>query len=149
MGRCEVLRDGGDLLILAVGALVYPALEAARSLAGLGVDATVVNARFIKPLDGPRLLPLMARIRRVLTLEENVLAGGFGSAVLELLHDGTGIPGEVEVLRLGIPDVFVEHGSQRELRAKYSLDPEGIVQAVLQWMARPALRSMERKGGRG
>lgn len=149
LGRCEVLREGDDLLMLAVGSMVYPALEAARSLAGLGVEATVVNARFIKPLDGARLLPLMARIRRVLTLEENVLAGGFGSAVLELLHDQSGTLREVEVLRLGIPDAFVEHGSQQELRAKYSLDPHGVVQVALQWMARPALRSVERKGGRG
>ncbi len=149
LGLCEVLREGQDLLILAVGSMVYPALEAARSLAGLGVDATVVNVRFIKPLDEARLLPLMARIRRVLTIEENVLAGGFGSAVLELLHDQRGAFKEVEVLRLGIPDAFVEHGSQQELRAKYSLDPDGIVHVVLQWMARPALRSVERKGGRG
>ena len=87
IGKAEVLREGQDLLILALGASVYPALEAAKELEKQGFSATVVNARFVKPLDEPLILSLAAQHGRVLTVEENVVAGGFGSAVLELLAD--------------------------------------------------------------
>ncbi len=92
IGKAEVLREGEDLLILALGASVYPALAAAEQLAVRGFSATVVNARFVKPLDENLILTLAAKHGRVLTVEENVLAGGFGSAILELLadHDLTG-----------------------------------------------------------
>ena len=149
VGRCEVLREGEDLLILAVGSSVYPGLEAAGMLAEQGIEATVVNARFIKPLDEERILPLIQKMKRVLTLEENVLAGGFGSAVLELIHDSPRPLTGVEVRRVGIPDVFVEHGPQEELRAQYGLSASSIVQNVLQWMGRPALISVLRKGALG
>lgn len=129
IGQAEVLTEGDDLLILAVGATVHPALAAAQELAQQGFRATVVNARFIKPLDQRTILTLAASCGRVLTVEENVVAGGFGSAVLELLADQglTGIP----VKRLGVGDVFVEHGSQKILRRKYSLDAPGILEQAL------------------
>jgi len=136
LGRAEVLREGEDLLILALGASVYPALAAADELARQGAGATVVNARFIKPLDEALILSLAAKHGRVLTVEENVLAGGFGSAVLELLAD-RGLAG-VTVKRLGIPDVFVEHGSQDILRQKYDLDASGILKNALAILERPA-----------
>jgi 1-deoxy-D-xylulose-5-phosphate synthase len=140
-----VLREGDDLLMLAVGSTVYPALEAADVLSREGIDATVVNARFIKPLDEERLLPLILRIRKVITVEENVLAGGFGSGILEMVHDCTDGASEVEVKRIGIPDGFVEHGTTEELRSRYGLDAQGIVQTARQWLERPAVMPMHRQ----
>ncbi len=136
IGKAEVLREGEDLLILALGASVYPALAAADELAQQGASATVVNARFIKPLDEPLILSLAAKHGRVLTVEENILAGGFGSAVLELLADHNLFG--VTVKRLGIPDVFVEHGSQEILRKKYELDTPGILKNALAILEQPA-----------
>jgi 1-deoxy-D-xylulose-5-phosphate synthase len=136
LGQAEVLKEGDDLLILALGASVYPALDAAAQLDQQGLKATVVNARFVKPLDENLILTLAARIGRVLTVEENVVAGGFGSAVLELLAD-KGLT-EVAVKRLGIPDVFVEHGSPAILRQKYGLDAAGILESALEILGKPA-----------
>jgi 1-deoxy-D-xylulose-5-phosphate synthase len=136
LGQAEVLKEGDDLLILALGASVYPALDAAAQLDQQGLKDSVVNARFVKPLDENLILTLAARIGRVLTVEENVVAGGFGSAVLELLAD-KGLT-EVAVKRLGIPDVFVEHGSPAILRQKYGLDAAGILESALEILGKPA-----------
>ncbi len=136
IGKAEVLREGEDLLILALGASVYPALEAAQELDKQGYSATVVNARFVKPLDEQLILTLAAKHGRVLTVEENVVAGGFGSAVLELLAD-QGLFG-VTVKRLGIGDCFMEHGAQDILRKKYELDAAGILKNALTILAQPA-----------
>jgi len=136
IGKAEVLREGQDLLILALGASVYPALEAAKELEKQGFGATVVNARFIKPLDENLILSLAAQHGRVLTVEENVVAGGFGSAILELLADRDLFG--VTVKRLGIPDIFVEHGTQDILRKKYGLDAAGILQGALAILSQPA-----------
>jgi 1-deoxy-D-xylulose-5-phosphate synthase len=135
IGKAEVVREGEDLLILAIGASVYPSLKAADELEKQGYQATVVNARFVKPLDESLILNLAARRGRVLTVEENVLHGGFGSAVAELLLDrGLLVP----VKRLGIPDVFVEHGAPSILREKYGLDAKGIAQSALELLEQPA-----------
>jgi 1-deoxy-D-xylulose-5-phosphate synthase len=136
IGKAEVLKEGEDLLILALGTSVYHALEAARQLEERGFKATVVNARFVKPLDEQLILTLAARHGRVLTVEENVAQGGFGSAVLELLSDHhlTGVP----VKRLAIPDIFMEHGSPDILRQKYGLDAAGILQGALELLEQPA-----------
>lgn len=138
IGRAEVLRQGGDLSIVAIGATVHPALEAAELLAAEGIRCTIVNSRFIKPLDEERILACAEETPALLTVEENVLQGGFGSAVLEVLQrHGCTVPARA----LGIPDTFVEHGSQAFLRAKYGLDREGIVKAaktLLQDLARRA-----------
>ncbi len=136
VGKAEILREGEDLLILAVGASVYPALAAAESLEKRGFSVTVVNARFIKPLDENLILTLAASHGRVLTVEENIAAGGFGSAVLELLADRD-LHG-VAVKRLAIPDTFVEHGSQKVLRQKYGLDADGIVKHALELLEQQA-----------
>ncbi|MCL4502287.1 MAG: 1-deoxy-D-xylulose-5-phosphate synthase [Deltaproteobacteria bacterium] len=135
IGQAEVLREGEDLLILALGASVYPSLAAAEKLEEHGFSATVVNARFVKPLDENLILTLAAKHGRVLTVEENVLAGGFGSSILELLADH-GLA--VSVKRLGIPDIFVEHGSPAILRHKYGLDAEGILQGARAALEQPA-----------
>jgi len=129
IGKWEIIRYGNDVAILAIGAMVAPALEAARKLAASGVEATVVNARFAKPLDSELAIDLTSRIKRLVTVEENTLNGGFGSSVARSLHD-SGIH-DIQVKNMGIPDEFVEQGSQAILRAKYGLDAEGIAQQVL------------------
>jgi 1-deoxy-D-xylulose-5-phosphate synthase len=136
IGKAEVLREGEDLLILALGASVYPALDAAKELDKQGFSATVVNARFVKPLDEHLILTLAAKHGRVLTVEENVLAGGFGSAVLELLADRNLFG--ITMKRQGIPDVFVEHGTQDILRKKYGIDAAGILKSALNLLEQPA-----------
>jgi 1-deoxy-D-xylulose-5-phosphate synthase len=133
IGRGEVLSEGTDLAILAIGATVYPALAAARRLALENVSVRVVNTRFVKPLDTELIVETANRVGQILTVEENVLQGGFGSAVLELLSE-QGITG-VRLRRLGIPDEYVEHATQAELRAKYGLDEEGIFAAAKSLLA--------------
>ena len=135
VGKAEVLRTGKDVILLAIGSVVKDALEAASRLQEQGVAATVVNARFVKPLDAGLIVSLVAECRRLVTVEENALQGGFGSAVLELLEE-KGITG-IQIKRLGIPDVFVEHGAQDELRHKYGIDAEGIVRAAEELLRRP------------
>ena len=127
-GKAEIMRQGGDVAILAIGVTVYPALEAAERLKEEGIDACVVNCRFIKPLDKHMVCDVAKAHKKIITVEENVIAGGFGSAVLEALSEG-GIA-DVSVRRLGVNDVFVEHGSQGIIRKKYGLDAEGIAVAV-------------------
>jgi 1-deoxy-D-xylulose-5-phosphate synthase len=130
IGKGEILKEGNDILILAIGSTVYPALHAAERLEGSGIHAAVVNSRFLKPLDGDLICHWAEKTKKVLTVEENVLQGGFGSAVLELLHE-RGLF-SVQIRRLGIPDLFVEHGSQSLLRAKYGIDEDGIFRGVME-----------------
>jgi len=129
IGRGEILQEGDDVTILAVGVCVAPALEAAKLLGSRGIKSTVVNARFVKPLDTSLILNAVRRTKRVITVEENALIGGFGSAVEELL-ESSGIT-DLHLERIGLPDEFVPHGSQALLRAKYNLDAEGIAQRVI------------------
>lgn len=130
-GKAEVLRRGGDVAILAFGPPLYWGLEAAARLDAQGIQATVVNARFAKPLDEQLILELAARTGRLVTVEEHALAGGFGSAVLELLADH-GLAGSVRVQRVGLPDHFVEHGSAAQLLGKYGVTVESVEQAALE-----------------
>ncbi|MDD5127828.1 MAG: 1-deoxy-D-xylulose-5-phosphate synthase [Dehalococcoidales bacterium] len=129
LGKGELLKDGDDVAILAIGATVAPALAAAEELAGVGINASVANARFAKPLDAELITKLAKRVKRIVTVEENTLHGGFGSAVISLLHREN-IVG-TQVMSLGIPDEFVEQGTQEILRAKYRLDSCGITQQVM------------------
>ncbi len=128
LGKGEVLREGQDILILAIGTTVYPSLRAAERLAEAGIRAAVINSRFLKPLDANLLCDWAARTGKVLTVEENVLQGGFGSAVLELFQE-KGLF-QIRVKRLGIPDLFVEHGPQALLREKYGIDENGILKGA-------------------
>jgi len=128
VGKGEVLLEGDDLLILAIGSTVYPSLEAAHRLLEHGMRASVINCRFVKPLDGELICTHAERLGKVLTVEENVLDGGFGSAVLELFQERE--LSEVKVRRIGIPDRFVEHGPQETLRGKYGLNIEGIAEVA-------------------
>ena len=129
IGKSEVARYGEDVAILALGSMVAPAREAAEKLASRGIEATVVNARFAKPLDSSLISDLAGRIKRVVTVEENVLSGGFGSGVMRVLQE-SGIS-DVQAINIGIPDQFIEHGTQAFLRAKYGLDAEGIEKRTL------------------
>jgi 1-deoxy-D-xylulose-5-phosphate synthase len=130
IGKGEVIRQGEDVAILAIGTTVAPAVEAAQELSKNGIEATVVNARFAKPLDSELIVGLAGRVKRLVTVEENVLSGGFGNGVVELLQQ-SGI-GDVRVKSIGIPDEFVEQGAQAILRSKYSLDAGGIAKQVLE-----------------
>jgi len=123
------LRYGDDVAILALGFTVEPALEAARELSNKGVEAMVVNGRFTKPLDSKLITGIAQRVKYMVTTEENVLNGGFGSGVTSLLQQ-SGLS-DVRVKSLGIADEFVEHGSQAILREKYNLDARGIVRQTL------------------
>jgi len=132
VGRAEVLVEGKDITLLAVGNAVQAARRAAVMLKEQGVLATVINARFIKPLDEDCITRWASRTGRLITVEENMLAGGFGSAVLELLA-AKGMDG-IQVKCLGIEDKFLEHGSQSLLREKYGLQSENIVNQAMHMM---------------
>lgn len=129
IGKAEILRDGKDVALLALGNTVNQALSVAERLGGEGIQAMVINARFVKPLDRNLISSVASMIPRIITIEENALQGGFGSAVLEFLNKID--ISHVKVKRLGLPDVFVEQGNQNELRKMYGLDEDGIYTAVL------------------
>ncbi|MEW6519602.1 MAG: 1-deoxy-D-xylulose-5-phosphate synthase [Thermodesulfobacteriota bacterium] len=129
-GKGELLREGGDVLLLPVGNRVYPALEAAEGLHKIGISAAVINPRFINPLDGDLITEWAVRTGKVVTVEDNVKKGGFGSAVLELLAR-RGIPG-IAVRILGIADRFIEHGSQEILRHNNKIDAPAIINSALE-----------------
>jgi len=134
IGMAEVVREGNDGVLIALGSMVYPAMEAAANLSEKGCNLTVINARFVKPLDSVLLCNLAQRFGRLVTIEENVLQGGFGTAVLELLEE-QGIHG-VSVLRIGYPDVYIDQGEQHELRAIHGLDRDGIARSVESFLQR-------------
>ena len=128
IGKSEVVREGEDVLVIAIGNRVYPALEAAQTLADSGISATVLNARFVKPLDTATILPLAESIGKVITIEDGVVMGGFGSAVLEAIAEA-GIA-NMQVTNLGIPDEFIEHGETQQLYALCQCDATAIVRAA-------------------
>lgn len=127
LGKAEVLTEGQDVLILAIGRSVNDAIEAHDLLKQKGIFSTVVNARFVKPLDVALFTELAKKIPRVITVEENMRQGGFGSAVMECLSDEDIV---CRIRRIGIRDTFVEHGSQKILRQKYHVDTTAIVEAA-------------------
>ncbi|MBL7165361.1 MAG: 1-deoxy-D-xylulose-5-phosphate synthase [Dehalococcoidales bacterium] len=129
IGKGEVLKDGDDIAIVAIGSMVAPAMKAAEKLAASGIEAAVINARFAKPLDSKLLIDVAGRVKRVITVEENVLSSGFGSSVADLFQK-TGMD-DVQVRCIGLPDEFIEHGPQAVLRSRYGLDAEGIGRQVL------------------
>lgn len=129
IGRGETLRHGDDLCIFAIGAMVTTALQTAALLAKEGIEAAVVNARFVKPLDQELLGSWAAKTGRLVTLEEHVLAGGFGSACLEFIQ-GAGLDAAIE--SIGLPDIFIEQGKPEILRKHYGLTPLGIAEKILE-----------------
>lgn len=141
IGKGELLRHGKDVAIVAIGHTVLPALRAAQDLSQLGINAAVLNARFVKPLDRELLLGVASRVPYLITVEDHVLEGGFGSAVLELLAEEE--VSSVLVKRLGVPDRFMPHGTQDDLRKMCGIDQEAIVYAALQ-MTKEAKKKVAR-----
>ena len=123
-------EPAGDMAVVALGSMVHPALNAAREAWEKGVRVTLLNARWVRPLPEKELREIALTYRKILILEENVLAGGFSSAVLEFLNDA-GLLGGVTVRRLGLPDVFIEHGPTGLLRQRLGIDKTGILRAIL------------------
>jgi 1-deoxy-D-xylulose-5-phosphate synthase len=128
LGKAEILQDGRDCAILALGTMVYPSLKAAEKLAADGISASVVNARFVKPLDEELITCLASEKSLLITVEEAALMGGFGSAVMELLESGN-LQG-CHLLRIGVPDRLIPHGSPNLLHAKYGIDADGIYEKI-------------------
>ncbi|MBD2329465.1 1-deoxy-D-xylulose-5-phosphate synthase [Alkalinema sp. FACHB-956] len=135
IGKGEILRHGDDILLLAYGSMVYPSLQTAEILHEHGIEATVVNARFAKPLDTELILPLAQKIGRVVTFEEGCLPGGFGSAVVEALMDAEIT---VPVTRIGVPDLLVEHATPEQSKAELGLTPPQMADRILK-IVQPAL----------
>ncbi len=133
LGESELLRDGDDAVVLAIGNTVHPALEAAGELAAEGISCAIVNARFVKPLDRARIVGLARRCRVLVTVEEHSVQGGFGSAVLELLaEEGIQLPVRV----LGVPDALIEHG---ESAATVGIGPSEVQAAITSLLAGPGV----------
>jgi len=128
LGKSELLKDGKDLAIFAVGSTVYPAIEVSEMLQKEGVNASVINVRFIKPLDEELLEDILNRTKKVVTIEEGVINGGFGSAILEFIEKEK-IKG-MNVKRIGLPSEFIEHGDRMQLLKKYNLTSEGICNTI-------------------
>jgi len=141
IGKGEILRQGRDIVIVGIGNTVIPAFRAAQDLSQLGIEAAVVNARFVKPLDRELLLSLISQVPRLITVEDHVLEGGFGGAVVEFLAE-EGIV-DVRVKRLGVPDRFIPHGTQEELRKMCGIDKDAITQAALQLVREEKKRKKE------
>lgn len=140
IGKGEVMREGKDLVILAIGTMVHPSVQAAERMAKDGISAAVVNARFVKPLDEELILRMARTTGTLVTIEEHVIAGGFGSAVLECM-EAAGLYG-VRTLRIGLPDKFIEQGAQKILRQKYGLDAEGIYGLVRNFLAKAQVETV-------
>ena len=139
IGRSEVLRKGNDVALLALGSMVYPALGAADILMNEGIAATVINARFVKPLDTGLLDELASGIGKLVTVEENAILGGFGSAVTEyLVNSGH----SVTIANLGLADRFFDHASQSRLRDLAGLSPDGIALSVKALLERTPARPL-------
>ena len=128
IGRGELLTDGDDLLIVAYGSMVAPAMATAGLLQEQGVRAAVINARFLRPLDEALILPMARRIGKVVTMEEGCLAGGFGAAVVEILNDKDVL---VPVHRIGIPDVLVDHATPAQSKEALGLTPAQMTESIL------------------
>ena len=127
IGKGEILRQGDDVLLVAYGSMVYPAMQAAEILNEHGIESTVINARFAKPLDTELILPLAKEIGRVVTLEEGCIMGGFGSAIAESLLDHNVL---VPVMRVGVPDILVDHATPEQSMADLGLTPPQIAERV-------------------
>jgi 1-deoxy-D-xylulose-5-phosphate synthase len=140
IGKGEILREGSDIAILALGSMVYPALESAERLVASGIHATVINARFMKPLDQELICCLASEKQFLVTVEEGTECGGFGSAVAALLQDRR-IP--TSVVRIAVPDRIIPHGAPNLLHAKYGLDADGIVEKIQSFVNKaPTVRKL-------
>ncbi len=133
IGKGEILRQGDDVLLVAYGSMVYPSMQVAEILSEHSIEATVINARFAKPLDTELILPLAQQIGRVVTLEEGCLPGGFGSAIAEALLDAEIA---VPLTRIGVPDQLVDHASPDQSKASLGLTPPQMAERILKLFAK-------------
>ena len=145
IGKAEVLREGADGVLLAYGAMVYRCLHAAEKLGEKGIEVTVVNARFAKPLDKALILDLVRNHKLIVTVEDHALMGGFGSAVLELVTEEREDAGKV--VRMGIPDRFMEHGSRNLILKNIGLDEDGIADKFIATLELMDIHSSFTKAG--
>jgi 1-deoxy-D-xylulose-5-phosphate synthase len=131
IGKGEIVKEGKDIVILAVGNMVYNSLNAAKSLEEKGIDAEVINARFVKPLDRELLFDVFSRFEKIITVEDNTIVGGFGSAVSEFAvqHNFKN-----DILIHGVPDRFIEHAKPEELHEELKLDAKGISEVVIEFL---------------
>jgi 1-deoxy-D-xylulose-5-phosphate synthase len=136
IGKGEIIRNGDDVLLVGYGSMVYPSMQVAEILSEHGIEATVINARFAKPLDTELILPLAQRIGRVVTLEEGCLPGGFGSAIAEALLDADIA---VPLTRIGIPDLLVDHATPEESKADLGLTPPQMADRILKLFSKQPL----------
>ncbi|HEV2274949.1 MAG TPA: transketolase C-terminal domain-containing protein, partial [Acidobacteriaceae bacterium] len=139
IGKAEVIEEGDDVAIFGLGALLPMARELAEALKQRGFSAAVINPRFVKPLDRDLLAEYAARAAVIITLEDHVLMGGFGSTVLEALSD---MQIDVPVVRVGWPDRFIEHGKPEQLRAKYGISVEGALERLAPYLKLSARRRL-------
>ena len=144
IGKGELMRDGTDVAIIAVGVSVWQAMQAAERLSKEGVSTAVVNARYVKPLDQELIADVARRVRYVVTVEEGCKMGGFGSAVLEALSDARVT--DVTTKIIGLPDWYIEQGPQDLLRERYGLTAEGIYQSVKELVGQAPAVKRERFG---
>ena len=129
IGEAEVLEEGDDILIISYGSMDASAIETSKILKDKNINSCIVNARFVKPLDENLILPLANRIKKVVTMEEGTLIGGFGSAIVELFNDKeVNIP----VYRFGIPDVLVDHASPDQSKEKLGLMPDQMADKIIE-----------------
>jgi 1-deoxy-D-xylulose-5-phosphate synthase len=132
IGKGEIVEKGNDTAILAIGNMVDMALKARKILAAENIDAEVINMRFVKPLDGELLKDVFARHKKVLTIEDNVITGGFGSAVLEFMNQN--MINDVDLIVHGLPDRFIDHGTPEELYCELKMDGEGIASVIKEFL---------------
>jgi len=127
IGKSEIIEEGDDILIIAYGSMVASSIETSKLLLKNNIKSCVVNARFVRPLDKELILPLANKIKKIVTMEEGTLLGGFGSAIVELLNDNDI---NVPVLRIGIPDVLVDHASPDQSKKKLGLTAEQMSERI-------------------
>ena len=136
IGKAQVIEeDGDDLLIIAIGKSVCEAVKAANILKDKGINTTIINARFVKPLDTELLIKYTLKIKKIITVEEHVLDGGFGSALLEMLIDN-GVT-NICLKRIGIKNTFVEHGPQDILKKDYEIDSQAVIRTAIKLHGTP------------
>ncbi|MFZ5647799.1 MAG: 1-deoxy-D-xylulose-5-phosphate synthase [Bacillota bacterium] len=143
LGRSEVLIDGTDIAIFAVGTMAETAEKAAQTLKAQGISAAVINVRFVKPVDSECIIKYVSTTGRIITLEENILTGGFGSRVLEVINN-SGIGG-VKVCTMGLPDSFVEHGDRSLLLSKYGLTVDETITNALKLLSLRHFPSLKKR----
>ena len=128
IGEGEILQEGDDILIIAYGSMVTAAIETAKLLKNKGISVCIVNARFVRPLDQDLIIPLVNKLKKVVTMEEGTLIGGFGSAIVEMLNDNEiNLP----IYRIGIPDVLVDHASPDQSKENLGLKPDQMADKII------------------